>query len=122
MLRRQYQLYIYSPIGPLISAYPPIKPDTPQLSKPNRGPNPISKYKAAAGGTDDESSVEHMGLGIKCLAWCPSGRAILVGGWEGTVEIVDPITGRCLSVIEPKRRVGKGVVSLSTCIDTREMG
>lgn len=105
----QYALYIHSPLGPLISQYP--------SSNSTINPNTTipSSLRDGSGNRDNErenGDIEHMGLGIKQVTWIPGGRAIVLGGWDGKVRVVDPASGRGLSTLQSGRKVGKEVVSL----------
>lgn len=58
ILRFQYALYVYSPLGPLLGT-----------------------FNAASSSFTGQDP----GLGVRCISWGPGGNWIAVGGWDGKV-------------------------------------
>lgn len=87
----QYALHVHSPLGPNMFTFSPERADF-ALDLPPDHP------------------VEDPGLGIRSVHWAPGGRWIALAGWDGKVRILESESGRCISVITPATRAGKGTV------------
>ena len=67
----QYGCHIYSPLGPLLHSLTP--------SSSSLGQDP--------------------GLGIRTTVWAPGGRWLALGGWDGSVRIMESEGGRCIATM-----------------------
>lgn len=101
----QYSLSILLPPLPNpLATFPP--PPTPAALSPLIDPLPSS--------ASSSRTAEALGLGVRAVAWHPSGRWLAVGGWDGSVRVLEDVTWGCRWSFEPLRVAGPGTVSLST--------
>nr|XP_019007567.1 uncharacterized protein I206_07581 [Kwoniella pini CBS 10737]OCF46348.1 hypothetical protein I206_07581 [Kwoniella pini CBS 10737] len=77
-----YSIYIYSPIGPLLSHFT----HTSLTFSP-------------------ESLSEDPGLGIRTVTWAPGGRWLAIGGWDGKVRILESTGWRCIALLNNPSRI-----------------
>lgn len=83
----QYSLHIHSPLGPHLSTFSPAAPSF------------------------SLTNAEDPGLGIQSIVWSPSGRWLLMVGFDSRVRVLESDGWGCVGVFGGSSRADRAVVS-----------